>query len=172
MITLRRIRIALFASISSLVLVACGPVFTRQNFAQLSPADVYDVAPQLDPRLDERVSGGELAVLLRGKTLVTRSLNNPRELQYGYFGADGSLVISPRSGSTVFGRWDIVSGGLCYSLESGDFCSNVHAATIVENGQPGQVLYFARQNTGQPTVIFSDILPGFQFPSGRSGAAG
>jgi hypothetical protein len=136
------------------------PVFTMSDIP-------FHLKPDLiEPYRDARLGGVEINLLLRGQTVVSRSIDESEAIQYSYFSPDGLLAINPRPGRLVLGRWRIDGRQLCYDLGPEEFCSSVFRTVASANGV--HIYYFARIGEGiMPTVFVDDIQTGDTIPIDR-----
>lgn len=115
---------------------------------------------------DTRLSGVDISLLLRGQTVISRSVDEPAAMQYSFFKPDGLLAINPRPGRLVLGRWRVEQDSLCYELGAENLCSALFRSSVNANGV--HVFYFGRlDGEVRPTVFIDDIQAGDTIPLER-----
>ena len=119
---------------------------------QFSMSDIpyYEKPKFINVPADERLSGVEISLLLRGQTVISRSVDEAAAMQYSFFKRDGLLAINPRPDRLVLGRWRIERDQLCYELERCARSSS--SATRSSNGRP-------HCPSCSPTSTFTRISP-------------
>ena len=165
-----------FSLLATTFLAACGH---SERFVLLNPqvgpagpqfsmSDIpyYEKPKFINVPADERLSGVEISLLLRGQTIISRSVDEAAAMQYSFFKRDGLLAINPRPDRLVLGRWRIERDQLCYELGQDQFCSALYRSSAQANGV--HIYYFARLEDGiRPTVFIDDIQAGDTIPIER-----
>lgn len=132
----------------------------------LSDIPYYEKPKFIDPAKDTRMADVDINLLLRGQTIVSRSIEETNAVQYSYFAPDGLLAINPRPGRLVLGRWQVDNRHLCYDINNEVFCSALFRSAAQANNV--SIFYFARIEDGiRPTVFVDDIQAGDTIPIER-----
>jgi len=132
----------------------------------MSDIPYYEKPKLIDARIDDRLGDVDINLLLRGQTVISRSIDETDAIQYSYFAPDGLLAINPRPGRLVLGQWKISNRRLCYLLNNEEFCSAMFRSARAANNV--HIFYFARIEDGiRPTVFIDDIQPGDTIPIER-----
>lgn len=166
---------ALGALVATMVLAACGQSGYRvanqvlqQAVTGFAMADIpYHQKPHyISPPVDARMGDVDINLLLRGKTVVSRSIEETSAVQYSYFAPDGLLAINPRPGRLVLGRWRVDNRRLCYDISNEVICSALFRSAAQANNV--HIFYFARIEDGiRPTVFIDDLQSGDTIPVER-----
>ena len=132
----------------------------------MSDIPYYEKPNFIDPSRDTRMGDVDINLLLRGQTVISRSIEETNAIQYSYFAPDGLLAINPRPGRLVLGKWSVDNRRLCYDLNNEVFCSALFRSAARANNV--HIFYFARIEDGiRPTVFIDDIQNGDTIPIER-----
>ena len=168
MLKLSRIFVGFAAGAMAVSLSACGGSLGGSGMAPLTRDDARSVIRQINPRVDPNLDEPGIRRFLSNSTVVTVSIGNTAQRQYGYFSNLGNLQVNPRTGTVVDGRWRADGDTLCYEFGPDRFCSHIKSADVVlPDGTSTRALYFVREDTFEPTVLVVSTDTGFGIPDSR-----